>query len=176
MEEEEWVSGRAEGWRRREKLLLLQRWAFLFPVPARSKVYRGFNFTFPQPIRAHPWLLERTLTHSENRTGSSLVILSSYFILHFSCPPLPIYLPPCLFALDHGGQNSRGWGGVKAEASLLLYLSCSDDEHHDNIMWSKTRQTNTATESRRHTRSKQPAERRVYEEPCVVCVCVHVGT
>lgn len=30
----------------------LQRWAFLSPAPARSKVYRGFNFTFPQPIRA----------------------------------------------------------------------------------------------------------------------------
>lgn len=27
------------------------------PVPARSKVYRGFNFTFPQPIRMQLWLL-----------------------------------------------------------------------------------------------------------------------
>lgn len=88
MEAEEWVSGRAERWRRREKLLLLQRWAFLFPVPARSKVYRGFNFTFPQPIRAHPRLLERTLTRSENRTGSSLWI---FFLLtlFYIFPALP---------------------------------------------------------------------------------------
>lgn len=27
------------------------------PVPVRSKVYTGFNFTFPQPIRARLWLL-----------------------------------------------------------------------------------------------------------------------
>lgn len=110
MEEEEWVSGRAEGRRRREKLLLLQRWAFLSPVPARSKVYRGFNFTFPQPIRARPWLLEGTLTHSENLTETPLlsrVLLFLYFT--FFLPP--IYLPTCLFALDHRGQNSSGGGG-----------------------------------------------------------------
>lgn len=63
--EEEWVSGRAvrrEVGRRGGReggrgALSLQRWAFLSPAPVRSKVYRGFNFTFPQPIRARLLLL-----------------------------------------------------------------------------------------------------------------------
>lgn len=97
MEEEEWVSGRAEG-RRREKLLLLQRWAFLSPVPARSKVYRGFNFTFPQPIRARPWLLEGTLTHSENLTEARLLSRVLPFLTLFHVFPAPSpHLSPYMF-------------------------------------------------------------------------------
>lgn len=113
---------RAEG-RRREKLLLLQRWAFLSPVPARSKVYRGFNFTFPQPIRAHLWLLEGTLTPSENLTvrlpNTAPLSIPALFFFHFisrlpclppPSPPSPFIFSTCLFALDYRGQNSSGVG------------------------------------------------------------------
>ena len=124
---EDWVSGRAEG-RRREKLLLLQRWAFLSPVPARSKVYRGFNFTFPQPIRTHLWLLERTLTRSENLTVElqntaplSIFALYSFILFHlFPAPPVHIYLPTCLFALDYRGHNASGQG--EGRRSRLLFF------------------------------------------------------
>lgn len=160
---DEWVSGRVEGRRRRrrEKLLLLQRWVFLSPVPARSKVYRGFNFTFPQPIRAHLCPLERTLTHPENLTvrlpntaplSISALFFFTLFHLFPAPPPFPIYLPTCLFALDYRGQNSSGRGGVGRGGGGRLLFFCTfpvkkngkkQDRNqqeftaHDNIMWSK---------------------------------------
>ncbi len=57
---EGWVAGRTarrRRRRRREKLALATAMGVLLPLPARSKVYRGFNFTFLQPIRMRLQLL-----------------------------------------------------------------------------------------------------------------------
>jgi len=78
----------------------------LSPVPARSKVYRGFNFTFPQPIRVS--LRLRTLTHSEKLTVA-LRLASTDSLVHF-VPSFCLFSPTAflfifkaayLFVLHH---------------------------------------------------------------------------